>query len=94
MGAAFLRPFRGLRGCTLGDFFSASHVCHGFSCRLVPVSGVVRGSSLSAFDYLDFSMDSTSVLQKKYIFSLSTQKSNHPKWHSNQKEFCVTAKYS
>ena len=68
MAAAFFRPLRGPGGCTLGHFFCVLHVCHGFPCGLVPVSvgwlgcfWVVGGNSLSAFDYLEFSMDSTLV---------------------------------
>ena len=63
----FFVPF-GVPGCALGHLFCAS-----LSAMASPVgwclcwwvgwgvSGVVGGRSLSAFDYLDFSMDSTLV---------------------------------
>ena len=67
MGAAFFVPFRVPVCCAhwvisfvLCMSAMASPVgwclCVGWG-----VSGVVSGSSLSAFDYLDFSMDSTLV---------------------------------
>ena len=68
-GCCLFRPLRGPDVCAhwvisfvlcMSAMASPAGWC---LCRWVGwgVSGVVGGSSLSAFDYLDFSMDSTSV---------------------------------
>ena len=64
VSAVFLRPLRGAGVCRHW-VISFRHQPAGMqsTCQWVGwgVSGVVGGSSLSAFDYLDFSMDSTLV---------------------------------
>ena len=69
LGAAFLIPFRVPGGCvhwviSFVLYMSAMASPVGWClCQWVGwgVSGVVGGSRSSAFDYLDFSMDSTLV---------------------------------
>ena len=83
--AFFFHPLGNPTGRTLDHFFYASHICHNFPYKLIPIlcwwvswniSEVINENSLSAFNYMDdfnlapFLIDELSVASAPISFRL------------------------